>query len=264
MNNPLPSLHRLGDAPIAATPTNDTTPLRSTMPLALFLDIDGTLLEIVDRPEAVVVPPDLPAIIQHVARRLDGALALVSGRAIADIDRLLAPLRLAASGQHGSQMRMLGDGPVIARHTEPIPFGTRMKIAEVAAAIPGVQVEDKGQTIAVHYRRAPNASPILKPRMLNLVANSGRELTLVHGRKVFEVRDARVSKGTAVHDFMRMPPFAGRVPVFIGDDISDEDGFIAVESLGGTALPVGRIHKPRRETAFDTPAEVRAWLGEFS
>ncbi len=192
------------------------------------------------------------------------ALALVSGRAIADIDRLLAPLRLPASGQHGSEMRMLGDGPVIRRQTEPIPFEMRMKIADVAAGIPGVQMEDKGQTIAVHYRRAPHVSPILKPRMVNLVASSGMELILIHGRKVFEVRDARVSKGTAVRDFMRMPPFAGRIPVFIGDDISDEDGFTAVESLGGTALPVGRIHKPRRETAFDSPADVRAWLGEFS
>jgi trehalose 6-phosphate phosphatase len=161
-------------------------------------------------------------------------------------------------------MRMIGGGPIIARQTEPIPFATRMKIAEAAASIPGVQVEDKGQTIAVHYRRAPHVSPILKPRMMNLVASSGMELILIHGRKVFEVRDARVSKGTAVHDFMRMPPFAGRTPVFIGDDVTDEDGFAAVESLGGTALPVGRIHKPRRETAFDTPADVRAWLGEFS
>jgi trehalose 6-phosphate phosphatase len=252
---------------------NDSTPIpeatgvlqaRSTAPLALFLDIDGTLLEIQDRPEAVVVPPELPAIIERVSRRLGGAVAMVSGRAIADIDRLLAPMRLPASGQHGSEMRMLGDGPVISRQTAPIPFALRMRIAEIAAGIPGVQVEDKGQTIAVHYRRAPHVSPILKPRMVNLVANSGMELMLIHGRKVFEVRDARVSKGSAVRDFMRMPPFIGRIPVFIGDDISDEDGFAAVESMGGTALPVGRIHKPRRDTAFESPADVRAWLEDFS
>jgi trehalose 6-phosphate phosphatase len=140
----------------------------------------------------------------------------------------------------------------------------RMKIAEIASALPGVQVEDKGQTVAVHYRRAPDVSAILKPKMQQLVASSGMELMLIHGRKVFEVRDARISKGTAVRDFMRMPPFAGRIPVFIGDDISDEDGFIAVESMGGTALAVGRIHRPRRETAFEAPRDVREWLGEFS
>lgn len=239
-------------------------PLRSMLPVALFLDIDGTLLEIVDRPESVVVPPGLPVIIERVARCLGGAVALVSGRSIGDIDRLLAPLNLPASGQHGSEMRMLGGGPVIARQTQSIPLGLRMKIAEVAAAIPGVQVEDKGQTIAVHYRRAPHVSYILKPRLMSLVAASGMDLLLIHGRKVLEVRDARISKGTAVRDFMRLPPFVGRTPVFIGDDISDEDGFVAVESLGGTALPVGRIHKPRRETAFDSPADVRAWLEQFS
>ncbi len=250
--------------PIAVTPGALSLPASSGSQLALFLDIDGTLLEIMDRPEAVIVPPDLPAIIERASRCLDGAVALVSGRAIADIDRLLSPIRLPASGQHGCEMRMIEGGPVIARQSEPIPFSLRVKIAEIAGSIPGVQVEDKGQTIAVHYRRAPHVSPILKPRMMNLVASSGMELELIHGRKVFEVRDARVSKGTAVRDFMRMPPFLGRLPVFIGDDITDEDGFAAVESMGGTALPVGRIHKPRRETAFEGPKEVRAWLNDLA
>ncbi|MEN3974038.1 trehalose-phosphatase [Emcibacter sp. SYSU 3D8] len=242
----------------------DGNPFRSTKPVALFLDVDGTLLEIRERPDLVTVPPALLDIISGVAQRLDGALALVSGRSIADIDHLLAPLRPPASGQHGSEMRLQHGGVVTPRSTEPIPFSLRRKIAEVAAAIPGVEVEDKGQTVAVHYRAAPQVPDTLKARIENLVANSGLELLLVHGRKVLEVRDARISKGTAVHDFMQTPPFAGRLPIFVGDDVTDEDGFAAVESFGGTALPVGRVHSARRDTAFETPADVRAWLGAFS
>ncbi len=251
MNDPRPCIARPGAAPLLHQPPDA---------LALFLDMDGTLLEISDRPESVVVPPELPGILTRAASCLGGALAVISGRAIGDIDRLLAPLVLPASGQHGSEMRMVRDGPMIRRATESIPLPLRLQVAEIAAAIPGVQFEDKGQTLAVHYRRAPDKSAVLKPRLQALVAASGKRLVLIHGRKVFEVRDACWSKGSAVDDFMRLPPFMGRMPVFIGDDISDEDGFMAAEALGGMALPVGRIHRARRETAFETPGDVRAWL----
>jgi trehalose 6-phosphate phosphatase len=233
-------------------------------PWALFLDVDGTLLDISDTPGGVTVPSGLTATLETVRRGLQGALAFVSGRTIADLDRLFTPLRLPAAGQHGSEIRLSPDSPVACLATAPIREALRRDVAAIAAAFPGAEMEDKGRTIAVHYRRAPGAAAVLTQGLRRIVQSNETPLILTHGRKVLELRDAGHSKATAVHEFMRHPAFEGRVPLFVGDDITDEDGFIAVEQYGGTALAVGTVHRPRRETAFAGPADVRTWLTHLS
>jgi trehalose 6-phosphate phosphatase len=233
-------------------------------PWALFLDVDGTLLDISETPGGVTVPPGLAATLETVRGGLQGALAFVSGRAIADLDRLFTPLRLPAAGQHGSEIRLSPDSPVACLATAPIREALRHELAAITAAFPGAEMEDKGRTIAVHYRRAPGAAEPLTQCLRRIVQANETPLILTYGRKVLELRDAGHSKATAVHEFMRHPAFEGRVPLFVGDDVTDEDGFIAVEQYGGTALAVGTVHRPRRETAFAGPADVRTWLAHLS
>src|SRR5262249_22128624 len=180
-------------------------------PWALFLDVDGTLLDISETPGRVTVPPGLTATLQTVWRGLHGALAFVSGRTIADLDRLFAPLRLPAAGQHGSEIRRLPDSPVASLATAPIRESLRRQVSAVAAAFPGAEVEDKGRTIAVHYRRAPGAAEPLTQNLRRIVEANETPLILTHGRKVLELRDAGHSKATAVHEVMRHPAFQGRV-----------------------------------------------------
>jgi trehalose 6-phosphate phosphatase len=232
-------------------------------PLALFLDVDGTLLDIRRRPAEVVVPPGLRDLLESVSGTLGGALALVSGRSIADLDRLFAPLRLPAAGQHGCELRLERDGeyrPQPVQHIEP---ALRLAVAVLAARHPGVEIEDKGQTLALHYRAAPRAMEMLSEQLERLAGRTGELIALGRGKMVFELRDARFTKASAVEAFLDRAPFAGRLPVFIGDDVTDEDGFEAVERHGGIAMPVGRMlardGRERRAT-FAGPADVREWL----
>jgi trehalose 6-phosphate phosphatase len=231
--------------------------------VALFLDVDGTILDICEAPGAVRVPPGLPAIIESVAAALNGAFAFVSGRSIRDLDRLFAPLRLASAGQHGSEIRCAAGVDTLTMPAAPIDGEVLRRIEDAAQAHPAIEVENKGRTVAVHYRRAPAAGADLAPALRQAVAQSGKRLTLLPGNMVWEIRDRRYSKATAVRTLMRRKPFRGRTPVFVGDDVSDEDGFTAVEGLGGVALPVGTVHSARRRTAFAEPRDVREWLASL-
>jgi trehalose 6-phosphate phosphatase len=233
-------------------------------PWALFLDVDGTLLDISETPDGVMVPPGLTPNLVTIWQALGGALAFVTGRSIADIDRLFSPVRLPAAGQHGSEIRFAPDDAVIDMPTAPISAPLRHAVALVARDYPGVELEDKGMTLAVHYRQVPEWERFLSQRLQDIVNAAGHGIILTRGRKVLELRDMRHSKATAVQAFMRQPPFTDRVPVFIGDDITDEDGFQAVEQFGGNALAVGDVHRARRQTVFATPADVRAWLNDVS
>jgi trehalose 6-phosphate phosphatase len=233
-------------------------------PLALFLDVDGTLLDICLRPEDVVVPAELRPILESAYRALDGALALVSGRAIRDLDRLFAPLRLPAAGQHGSELRLQSESEIQTFATRGVDQSLREAVAMLAAEHPGVEIEDKGMTLAVHYRAAPMAGPLLAPALNRLVARLGEGLALCRGKMVFELRDARLTKASAVEAFLEHTPFSGRLPVFIGDDRTDEDGFEAVERHGGIAMPVGEARKGARRSTFAEPADVREWLATLT
>jgi trehalose 6-phosphate phosphatase len=228
--------------------------------VALFLDVDGTILDFSEAPAAVRVPSSLPGIVAAAAKALDGALAFVSGRSIRDLDRLFAPLRLPTAGQHGGEIRPSVGAPTRRMPTEPIG-GVMLRRIEMAAHVhPAIEVENKGGTVAVHYRRAPGAAAQLEAALRRAVALDGTRLALMPGNMVWEIKDARYTKATAVELLMRREPFHGRTPLFVGDDITDEDGFMAVERLGGTALAVGAVHSARRRTAFAGPWQVREWL----
>lgn len=231
---------------------------------ALFLDIDGTLLDIAETPDRVVVPAGLRADLKAAEKLLGGALALVSGRPIADIDKLFDPLLLAASGQHGSEWRPTPSATTQALAEQPLPQGLHEAAALLGDLHPGIIVERKSHALAVHYRHAPELGPAIGSRLASAMARFDG-LMLLHGKFVWEIKDATHSKGTAVERFLQQPAFADRVAVFVGDDRTDEDGFRAVQAKGGLAFPVGPLAlKLPQLPGFATPSDVREWLATFA
>jgi len=223
---------------------------------ALFLDIDGTLVEIAPKPGAVAVPPQLSALLVAASNRLGGALALVSGRPLDSIDRLLAPLKLPCSAEHGATVRYF-DGTVSAPDpARRVPDAWRERVAAAAARWPGVLVENKPVGICVHFRLAPDREGEVRTLLDSLVAESA-DLEVLPAHKALEIRDRRLTKGEGVLALMKSSPFAGRVPVFVGDDVTDEDGFRAARALGGLGLRVGEVFG-------GAPANVRQWLKDFA
>jgi trehalose 6-phosphate phosphatase len=207
-------------------------------PIALFLDFDGTLVEIADRPEAIRVEAGLPDLLAATQRRLGGALAVLSGRRIASIDALLAPTRLAAAGVHGLEVRAEPTAPVVAAGAAGALVSVRAALTAAGLPDTGVTIEDKRLAVAVHYRQAPERGAAV----LAIVAAAARrfpELHLVAGKMVVEVKPRGVDKGTALLNFLARPPFSDRVPVMVGDDVTDEDAFRAALAAGGRAIKVG-------------------------
>lgn len=229
-------------------------------PLALFLDVDGTLLDIARRPEEVVVPEDLGALLQSASQALEGALALVSGRAIGDLDRLFAPLRLPAAGQHGAELRATPLGEVIGTPPPSHLADVSGVLRRFAATHPGILVEDKNASVAVHYRRAPQFRDELEAFTRAAIATNNEHMEILEAVMAFDVKLRSVDKGRAVGWFMQRPPFAGRLPVFVGDDHTDEFGFAAVSKLGGHAIQVGTSRPRVTPWHIATPAELRWWL----
>jgi trehalose 6-phosphate phosphatase len=229
---------------------------------ALFLDVDGTLLDLASAPDRVRVDPALTALLPALARRLDGAIALISGRAIADVDRLFPGLRLPTAGQHGLERRR-ADGS-IHRHRHALPGIGRLRreLARFAARHEGLLLEDKGATLALHYRLAPRlASHVHRTVRAHLPATvaAGAGWRLQPGKSVLEIKPDGRDKGTAVREYLREPPFAGRVPVFVGDDRTDEYGFDAAAAAGGWGVKVGRGPTRARHRLADVAA-VHRWL----
>lgn len=227
--------------------------------IALFLDIDGTLLDVAASPEAVIVPPGLAAALALLERSLDGALALVTGRRIAAADRLFAPLRLVTAGVHGAEIRAKPGGETRALAAD-LPKNLIDGLRDLTRAAPGVVVETKGAGVAVHYRAAPEVGPMLEAALGTMLAATPGALKLTAGRKIFEIGPPQLSKGSAVETLANLAPFRGRFPVFIGDDKGDEPAFAAVERLGGVAFKVAGEHFQGGGTHFGGPAEVRTWL----
>jgi trehalose 6-phosphate phosphatase len=232
--------------------------------IALFLDVDGTLLDLAPRPTAVVVPASLIASLARAQRALGGALALVSGRSIEDLDHLFAPLSLRASGVHGAEIRITP--PEIERHDEALmelPRKLWMALTEALFDFPGTFAENKRFSFAVHYRTVPVLKRRLREALERLVAAHERmNLALIHGHSVFEIKPRGFDKGRAIERFIERPPFLGRVPIFIGDDSPDEAGFAAVVQHGGQAFSVGH-ERPNVSGVFRGPECVRRWLAEF-
>ena len=231
---------------------------------ALFLDVDGTLLDIADEPQAVKVPSGLVPALSELFGMLGGALALVSGRPIAELDRLFAPLVLPAAGQHGAEQRLAAGEPVRRHRVDPILPALIPEVRAIAAVWPGVEVEEKGAAIAVHFRREPEAEVPLTRALRAMVEATGGSIELLEGKMVRELRDCHHTKGSAVGTFMAVPPFSGRRPIFVADDVTDEDGFLAVETVGGLAMVVGVNPAIDRAPAFSGAAAVRKWLARLA
>ena len=205
---------------------------------ALFLDVDGTLLEIAATPAAVRVPWRAVRVLAALHWKSQGAVAFVSGRRIADLDRLFAPLRLPAAGVHGAERRDSAGDMLPATHDAGLAPARRL-FGAWGSAHPGVFVEDKGMAIALHYRAVPELEPAARRVATDALAAVGPGFHLQQGRMLLEIKPESVGKGRAIAAFMQEPPFRGRVPVFVGDDLTDEDGFEAVNRLGGHSIAVG-------------------------
>lgn len=225
---------------------------------AWFLDIDGTLLEIADRPEEVRVQPRDLKLLEDLRGAAGGALGLVSGRSLAVLDELFRPLRLPAAGQHGAERR---DARGEMHQLWPAPSLTRVfsRIARFAERHDGLVVEDKGRSVALHYRLAPRLADAAQAAVRQAAQEAGPAVEVQDGKMVFEVKPAGCDKGKAIAAFMREAPFAGRTPVFLGDDETDELGFRVVNRLGGHSIKIGAGASAARWRLAD-PAEARAWL----
>jgi len=227
----------------------------------LFLEFDGTLVDLAPTPEAIIRDHSLVALLQATLESFAGAVALVSGRQIAAIDSLVSPLRMPVAGLHGYERRSAAG--VIYR---PTPNASRLaalrhKLTEFVAGHPGVLLEDKAAALAVHYRNVPHLAAWVLEYVHGLTAVCGDEFEVHEGRAVVEIKPATHDKATAVAAFMQEAPFAGRTPIFIGDD-ADNDGFAAIGRHDGMAIAVGaQVSTPWR---LRDPAAVRAWLEDFN
>ena len=232
-------------------------------PIALFLDIDGTLLDVALTPSTVHVPPDLAELLETLSTRLSGAMAIITGRPIAEADDLLQPWKFAAAGVHGGEIRMSATAAVQALTPTVNPeMYSDLKI--IAEAMPGVVLEDKGAGIAMHYRLVPNLREPLLATLDALIRKYPGQFTLCEGRKVVEILPVGFSKGRALRKLASLPQFVNRIPVMIGDDISDSDAFRAAEALGGYGMKVAGENFSEAEASFSGPRDVLAWLEKQS
>jgi trehalose 6-phosphate phosphatase len=212
--------------------------------IALFLDVDGTLVEIEREPGAVHVPERLCCLLADLHEVGRGALALVSGRSLEQLDRLFSPLCLSAAGLHGLERRNLAVG-VFRRDPDRAVFApARARLDRFAKEHPGVLLEDKGLTLALHYRKAPQVGKEAKELAQAVVAASQGALVLLEGKMVLELKPPGSDKGAAIAAFMAEPPFRGRRPVFAGDDVTDEAGFATINRLGGVSIRIGADARP--------------------
>jgi trehalose 6-phosphate phosphatase len=234
---------------------------------ALFLDVDGTLLDIAPRPELVRLPAELPELLERLAKQREGALALISGRSLADLDRLFRPWRGAAAGMHGAERRR-GDGsPVEADESSADRAAAaaldrlRPMLDALARRWPGAWLEDKGRTLALHYRPIPEKKMEIRDAVARLAERKAEALRLIAGKMVLELQPRHRNKGAVIAAFLAEPPFGGRRPIFVGDDTTDEDGFAEVNRRGGLSIRVGPENAATAAMySLPAPAEVLGWL----
>jgi trehalose 6-phosphate phosphatase len=227
---------------------------------ALLLDIDGTLLDLARTPREVWVPPGLAATLHGLHDRTKGALALVSGRSLNDIDLIFAPDRFPGVGGHGAEMRLSTDSEAVATHAPPLDPELKRRLAAIARLSPGILLEDKGYSLALHYRLAPHAEKAIYEAVSLIRADlPNAAIEVLPGKCVCEIKQAGFDKATGVRELIKHEPFRGRCPIFIGDDVTDESVFAIMPELGGLAFSVGR-HANGVAGHFEEPREVRAWL----
>lgn len=246
---------------MAAIPRTDNLALSA---ISLFLDVDGTLLEIAARPQAVSVSDELRSRLRSLYVASGGAVALVSGRAIADLDALFAPLTLPSAGLHGFERR--GASGDYRRGPAPSAAAlesARRVMSQLAQRHAGLLVEDKGFALALHYRGVPRLEGTVIRSMEELAASVPEHLELQRGKMVVELRPAGATKARAIAAFLDEAPFAGRVPVFIGDDLTDEPAFELVNRRNGVSVVVGATRPSAAQARLEDVTAVRSWLGEL-
>jgi len=230
---------------------------------AILLDIDGTLLDLAPTPREVWVPPGLANTLNRLLVRTSGALALVSGRSLNDIDLIFAPDQFPAVGGHGAEMRISQESEAVATHAPPMDRELKRRLAAIAKLSPGILLEDKGYSLALHYRLAPHAEKAIYAAVSLIRADlPNAPIEVLPGKCVCEIKHSGFTKATGVLELMTHEPFKGRRPIFIGDDVTDEAVFGIMPDLDGLAFSVGR-----RATGvadhFDEPRDVREWLAHL-
>jgi trehalose 6-phosphate phosphatase len=230
---------------------------------AILLDIDGTLLDLMPTPREVWVPPGLAATLNGLMEATSGALALVSGRSLNDIDLIFAPARYPAIGGHGAEMRLNVDDEAAAPLAPPLDKELKRRLAAIARISPGILLEDKGYSLALHYRLAPHAKQAIAASIGLIRADMPEApVEVLPGKSVFEIKPAGFTKANGVRALMQHTPFAGRRPFFIGDDVTDESVFAIMPELQGLAFSVGHRAKGV-DGHFDAPRDVREFLAHL-
>jgi len=248
--------------------TPETVPVPSSLvphlsETAVLLDIDGTLLDLMPTPREVWVPPGLAKTLNRLYRRTSGALALVSGRSLNDIDLIFAPEQFPAVGGHGAEMRLDADADAVAAHAPPLDKELKRRLAAIARLSPGILLEDKGYSLALHYRLAPHAEKAIYEAVSLIRADLPDALIeVLPGKQVCEIKHSGFTKASGVRELMTHPPFKGRKPFFIGDDVTDESVFAIMPDFDGVAFSVGR--RARGVAGhFDAPSDVREFLARL-
>jgi trehalose 6-phosphate phosphatase len=230
---------------------------------AVLLDIDGTLLDLAPTPREVWVPPDLATTLNRLLMLTAGALALVSGRSLNDIDLIFAPVQFPAVGGHGAEMRLSPDSESVAIHAPPMDKELKRRLAAIAKLSPGILLEDKGYSLALHYRLAPHAEKAIYEAVSLIRADlPNAPIEVLPGKCVCEIKHSGFNKASGVRELMTHAPFKGRRPIFIGDDVTDESVFAIMPDLGGLAFSVGR-RAQGVAYHFDEPRDVREWLAHL-
>jgi trehalose 6-phosphate phosphatase len=230
---------------------------------ALLLDIDGTLLDLAPTPREVWVPPGLAKTLNRLLEKTSGALALVSGRSLNDIDLIFAPEQFPAVGGHGAEMRLSTDNEAVATHAPPMDKELKRRLAAIARLSPGILLEDKGYSLALHYRLAPHAERAIYEAVSLIRADlPNAPIEVLPGKCVCEIKHSGFNKASGVIELMSHEPFKGRRPIFIGDDVTDESVFAIMPGFGGLAFSVGRRAQGVADH-FDDPGEVRDWLARL-
>jgi trehalose 6-phosphate phosphatase len=230
---------------------------------ALLLDIDGTLLDLAPTPREVWVPPGLAKTMNRLLQRTSGALALVSGRSLNDIDLIFAPEEYPAIGGHGAEMRLSKDGEAVTGHAPPMDKELKKRLAAIAQLSPGILLEDKGYSLALHFRLAPHAEKAIYQAVSLISAElPNAPIEVLRGKGVCEIKHSGFNKASGVRELMTHDPFKGRRPIFISDDVTDKSLFAIMPEFGGLTFSVGsRAHGVSGH--FQDPREVRGWLAHL-
>jgi trehalose 6-phosphate phosphatase len=230
---------------------------------AILLDVDGTILDLAPTPPEVWVPPSLRQAIARLSERTGGAVALVSGRSLNDLDLLFSPLQLPAVGGHGAEFRPRVGGERPCRRMVALDAGLKRRLATVAEIGPGILIEDKGYSLALHYRLAPTSESRIRQAVERICAEGITPTEILRGKSVLEVKHKGFNKGSGVRELMRHKPFLNRHPIFIGDDVTDESVFEIISEFDGLAFSVGRVVEGVNGH-FDKPEAVRGWLAHIA